>query len=294
MYILTIIILIIMLIYLLQNNISLSSILKKKTKEDFLVAIKDRQKVGFSYNDENGSQPKSTWKSGNINYESCYSTETRNGNSTGRHGNFFCNQGIDGGEAIPATGLYSLDMSNYTIHPGKLIRGKPLTGTFNRPGGRSYTLDERGLVTTEVALTLEQSKSFCDSLKDKCKGFIMGIPTKGTPLHSRTIFFSSIDEGWEDPDTYSKIQGFDYTDTQYVSYIKKDLNAIEKPIDQTKINEISKKYINLPTCNWKQANRCILSDYKFDPKKVRAYQTNAMLAVEIIFHQISELMTNMV
>ena len=264
MNLITIIVLILLLVYLLKNNISLSTIFKQNNKEDFLVSIKDKQKVGFSYNDENSSQPKSSWKGGNVNYESCYSTETRNGNSTPRHGNFFCNQGIDGGEAIPANGLYSLEMSNYTIHPGKLIRGKPLTGTFNRPGGRSYTLNENGLVNGEVALTLEQSKSFCDSLKDKCKGFIMGIPTKGTPIHSRTIFFSSIDDGWEDPDTYSKMQGIDYTDTQYVSYIKKDVNATEKPVLQGKINEISAKYINLPTCNWKSANRCIFKDYTYN------------------------------
>ena len=232
-------------------------------KEDFLVAVKDRQKIGFPDN-EDGRQPKSTWKSGGRNYESCYSTETRNGNRTGRNDTYFCNQGVDGGEVIPAEGLYSVDMSNYTVHPGKAMRGKPLTGIFSRPNGGSYSVNKDGLVEGEYALTLAQSKSFCDSLKGKCEGFIMGIPTKGTPLHSRTIFISEIEEGWEDPDTYAKMQDFDYTDTQYVSYVKKDVNATEKAIPQEKINAISDKYKNLPTCNWKSANRCIFKDYIYN------------------------------
>ena len=258
-----IVILIILVIYLLRNNISLLSIFNSKLNEHFLLAVKDRQKVGTT-DSEDGNQPKSTWKSGGRNYESCYSTETRNGNRTGRNDTYFCNQGVDGGEVIPAEGLYSVDMSNYTVHPGKAMRGKPLTGIFSRPNGGSYSVNKDGLVDGEYALTLAQSKSFCDSLKGKCEGFIMGIPTKGTPLHSRTIFISEIEEGWEDPDTYAKMQDFDYTDTQYVSYVKKDVNATEKAIPQEKINAISNKYKNLPTCNWKSANRCIFKDYTYN------------------------------
>ena len=258
-----IILLIILLIYLLNKKVSIMSLLNFNKNEHFLIAVKDKQKVGFVDN-EDGQQPKSTWKAGGRNYESCWSTETRNGNTTGRTNTFYCNQGIDSGEVIPAEGLYSLDMSNYTIHPGKLIRGKLLTGTFNKPNGGSYNLNKDGLVNGEYALTLAQSKSFCDSLKDKCKGFIMGIPAKGTPIHSRTIFFAEIDEGWEDPDTYIKKQDFDYTDTQYVSYVKKDVNAVEKGVLQEKIKTVADKYKNLPTCNWKSANRCIFRDYTYD------------------------------
>jgi hypothetical protein len=258
-----IILLIILLIYLLNNNISIQSLLNFNNKEHFLITVKDRQKIG-TVDSEDGRQPKSTWKAGNRNYETCYSTETRNGNTTGRYNTYYCNQGVDSGEVIPAEGLYSLDMSNYTVHPGKALRGKPLTGIHNRSNGRAYSLNSDGTVIGENALTLEQSKSFCDSLKDKCKGFIMIIPTKGVQLNTKTVFLSEIDEGWEDPDTYIKMQDFDETNTNIVSYTKKDVNATEKAIPQNKINQVADKYRNLPTCNWKSANRCIFRDYSYD------------------------------
>jgi hypothetical protein len=62
--------------------------LKDKLKEFFIISVKDRQKVGTTDN-EDGNQPKSTWKLGNRNYETCYSTETRNGNTTSRKGTYF-------------------------------------------------------------------------------------------------------------------------------------------------------------------------------------------------------------
>ncbi len=78
--------------------------LQDKLKEFFLISVKDRQKIGTSENDD-GNQPKSTSKGGGLNYESCYSTETKNGNSTetknenstGRKVTYFCIQCIDGG-----------------------------------------------------------------------------------------------------------------------------------------------------------------------------------------------------
>jgi len=263
MLLITIIILIILIVYLLHNNISIQSLLNLNLnlKEGFVITVKDRQKIGTS-DMEDGRQPKSTWKSGNVNYESCYTTETRNGNSTGRKGSYYCNNGIDGGEVIPAEGLYCLDLSNYTVHPGKAIRGKPLTGTYSSNNSKSYSINDDGIVNGET-LTLAQSKSLCDSLKDKCLGFIMIIPVNGGYQH-QTIFISKIDEGWEDPDTYAKFAKLDDTNTNLVSYVKKDPFAIEKGIPQQQINATSEKYRNLPTCNWKSANRCIFSDYTYD------------------------------
>jgi hypothetical protein len=260
-----ILVLLISIIFFLHyNNISVYKLLfSNKLKEHFLITVKDRQKIG-TVDSEDGQQPKSTWKAGNRNYETCYSTETRNGNTTGRYNTYYCNQGVDSGEVIPAEGLYSLDMSNYTVHPGKALRGKPLTGIHNRNNGRAYSLNSDGTVMGENALTLAQSKSFCDSLKGKCKGFIMIIPTKGAILNTKTVFLSEIDEGWEDPDTYIKMQDFDETNTNIVSYVKKDVNATEKAIPQNKINQVADKYKNLPTCNWKSANRCIFRDYSYD------------------------------
>jgi hypothetical protein len=268
MLLLTIVILIIVMIYLLRNKISLHKLLTFNTKEDFLVSVKDKQKIGpiDIYNstiDEDGQQPKSTWKSGGQNYESCYSTETRNGNSTGRHHTYYCDNGVDAGEVIPSEGLYSIDLSNYTVHPGKGIVGTPLTGihSFN---GKTYTLNSDGTVKGEWKMTLSQSKSFCDSLKDKCRGFNMIIPTKGSWWVPRTIFYAKVEEGWEDPDTFAKMLDVDTINTSLICYIKKDVNAVEKAIPQDKLNAISAKYKNLPTCNWKQSNRCIFKDYLYD------------------------------
>jgi hypothetical protein len=47
-------------------------------KEQFNAYYKDKQKVGTTEMDR-GNQPHSTWKSGNLNYESCYKTDTRSG-----------------------------------------------------------------------------------------------------------------------------------------------------------------------------------------------------------------------
>jgi hypothetical protein len=253
------------MIYLLCNKTSLNKLfISNNTKEDFVIAIKDRQKVGTTANDDGGKQPKSTWKSGGINYESCYSTENRNGNTTGRHGRYYCDNGVDAGEVIPADGLYSIDFSNYKIHPGKAIRGKAMTGIHSL-SGKTYTLNSDGIVVNpNTTLTLTESKSFCDSLRDKCEGFIMIIPTKDSQLGSQTVFISKLTEGWEDPDTYAKISKLNIINTNIVSYVKKDVNAVENAIPQETINAVSDKYKNLVTCNWKQSNRCIFKDYTYD------------------------------
>jgi hypothetical protein len=120
------------------------------------------------------------------------------------------------------------------------------------------------VVNPNEKFTLSQSKSFCDSLKDKCEGFMLIIPTKGTVLGSNTIFISKVNEGWEDPDTYYKITDNDTINTNIISYIKKEVNAVEKAVPQDKLNVVSDKYKNLVTCNWKSSNRCIFKDYTYN------------------------------
>ena len=278
MLLLTIIILILLLIYILKENISIVSLFKTNVKEHFLITVKDRQKIGTNEL-ENGVLPKSSWRLGNMNYETCYSTETRNGNTTGRNNTYYCNQGIDGGEVIPAEGLYSLDFSNYTTHPGKKMRGRPLTGFHQTANGTNYSLNNNGTVNGEI-LTLAQSKTFCDFLKDKCEGFYMVIPTKDNTQSSKTFFIAKKEEGWEDPDTYSKKEQMDYYNTNIVSYVKKDVNAIEKSIDQDKINKNVDKYKNLATCNWKSANRCIFNSYKYN-QSTNQCETNEGLSYDV-------------
>ena len=264
-------VLILLILLILSLSVDLEQIknnpyhyLMSKMQEYFVVSIKDRQKLG-TIDNENGSQPKSSWKSGNQNYESCYSTETRNGNTTGRNRNFYCNNGIDGSEAIPYDGLYNIDLTNYNVHPGKSIKGNILSGSyvFNN---KTYNLND-GMVSNENALTLSQSKLFCDSLKEKCRGFIMIIPSKDINVSNQTIFFSSLEEGWEDPDVYAKLTKENITSLNTVSYIKKDVNYIEKTVSNDLFKKTSDKYINLPTCNPKSSNRCLFKDYIYDQSR---------------------------
>ena len=244
--------------------------IKRKFLEFFTVSIKDKQKVGTSYNDENNKPPNSTFKLGTINLEKCYSTETRSGNATKRSNSFYCNQEIDGGEVIPYDDLYTMDFSNYNIHYGKIAKGVPLSGTFSNVNNSSLSLDTKGEVIN-TALNVNEAKLFCDSMKDKCYGFIMIIPTKNNNLKSTTFFISKTLEGWEDPDTYIKMNSSklsnsdnDVTNTNYISYIKKNVSYVEKPIDSVKLKTTSDKYNNHATCNWKSNNRCIFTDYTYD------------------------------
>jgi hypothetical protein len=245
--------------------------IKKKFKEFFIVSTKDRQKIGTSSNDLNNNIPKSQFKVGNTNYEGCYSTETRSGNVTQRNNTFFCNQGIDGGEVIPMDQLYTIDFQNYNIHYGKIAKGIPLRGAITNANGNSISLGNNGEVLNN-ALNISEAKSFCDHLKDKCHGFIAMIPTKNSNVKSNIIFLSKAVEGWEDPDTYIKMSNnklsnsdTNSTNTNYISYIKKDVNYTEKSIEVNKLKSVADKYINLATCNWKSNNRCIFKDYTYNP-----------------------------
>lgn len=230
-----------MIIYSIHNNISFLTLLKKAYEENFIVTVKDRQKIGTTEN-EDGKQPKSSFKVGSVNYESCYDTKSKKGNSTGRNNIYFCNQGVDGGETIPAEELYSFDFSNYTIHPAKNLKGSRLNGSFRVYNGNTYSFSD-GIINGEK-LTLAQSKNICDSLQEECHGFVISIPNKLNPNNSNTIFISKKEVGWEDPNTYVKNQKYDDTNTNIISYVKKDISSTKKNIPQDKINQISNKYIN--------------------------------------------------
>ena len=57
------------------------------------------------------------------------------------------------------------------------LKGKKLKGTYNTPSGKMYNLNNDGTVINEI-LSLQESKEFCDGLKDKCAGFIFIMPVK--------------------------------------------------------------------------------------------------------------------
>ena len=272
-----ILILILLVLFILSLNNQLDELknnpgeyIKNKLREFFIISIKDKQKVGTVYNDLNNNLPRSTTKNGNINQEICYSTETRSGNSTPRINAYYCNQGLDGGEVIPFDNLYAIDFTNYNIHYGKIAKGTPLKGTFNNANGNAISLGNEGQVLNN-SLNISEAKLFCDHMKDKCHGFIVSIPTKNSGLKNNIIFLSKTNEGWEDPDTYIKMSKNKLSNsdsisinTNYVSYIKKDVKYDEKIIAESRLKSMSDKYINLPTCNWKSNNRCIFKDYTYN------------------------------
>ena len=273
--------------YLEELKKNPSEFIKKKILEFFTISVKDKQKIGTSYNDKDNIVPKGTFKIGNINAEKCYSTDTRSGNITKRINTYYCDQGIDGSEVIPYTDLSTIDFNNYNIHYGKIAKGDPLTGTFNN-NGIVITLDKNGQVSNTL-LSVKESKLFCDSMGDKCYGFITIIPTKTNNNNNATLFLKNTSEGWEDPDTYIKINvnrrnmNYHETNTNHISYIKKDVKYVEKPIDDNKLKSTSDKYINLATCNWKSGNRCIFKDYVYDQK------TNSCISADGLVYNVPDI-----
>lgn len=261
--------------------------IKNKLKEFFIISMKDKQKVGTNYNDLNNSTPKSTQKLGNTNTEICYSTETRSGNATNKTNMFYCNQGIDGGEVIPFDSLYAIDFTNYNIHYGKIAKGLPLKGTYSNANGYTITLGNNGEVLNN-SLNISEAKSFCDHIKEKCHGFISIIPNKNNRSNNKIMFLSKTMEGWEDPDTYIKMTNnklsnaeSDSINTNYISFIKKDVNYVEKIINENNLKSRADKYNNLTTCNWKSNNRCIFKDYKYDPRSNSCISTDDKLPYNI-------------
>ena len=231
-------------------------------KEQFNAYYKDKQKVGTNEMDR-GNQPKSTWKSGNLNYESCYNTNTRFGNSIPRKNTFFCDFGNEG-EIVPINGTYSLDFVNYNVYYQKIIKGKRLQGSHTL-NGVSITFDEFGRPIGQI-MTLQQSKDTCDNLKDKCIGFIIQSNDNGNK-NAATFFVAALEPGFEDPNVYdhifvtpeerSKEQSSLTSYQNYTSYIKKDVKYVEKPVKELIIPNLE-----APTqCNWKDTSSCIFKDY---------------------------------
>ena len=171
-------------------------------KEHYYSYYKDKQKIGWKAKGEldNGKQPRSTWRSQDLNYETCYGTKDVLANNVPRTGTFFCdNKNL--GENTPLSGLYPIDFSNYNIAYQKIAKGKRITGTLTVEGS-TYTFDEFGRPTNEH-LTLKRSKEICDALGTKCAGFILEYPGKRDNYQARhTYFYSKFDDGFEDPNTY--------------------------------------------------------------------------------------------
>lgn len=215
-------------------------------KEDFYAYYKDKQKIGWAAQGESddGKQPRSTWKSQDLNYETCYGTDKVTANNVPRIGTFFCdNKGL--GENNPLAGLYPIDFTNYNIAYQKIAKGTRLSGTFT-VNGSTYTFDEYGRPTNEH-MTLKRSKEVCDALGTKCAGFIFQYPGKRDNYEARhTYFFSDLEDGMEDPNTYDmkllgpEIRGQNsYSLTSYYqfdTYRKLDPYYKEVPMKELKVS----------------------------------------------------------
>ena len=170
--------------------------------EKFYNYTKDKQKVGINESD-NGKQPKSTWNSNNLNYETCYNTATRSGNNMPRTGTYFCDTGSEG-EQTPLAGMYAMDLTNYKVIHQKIVRGQRLSGDY-MVNGKTYTFDQYGRPTNEH-MTLDTSKRICDGLGARCAGFILAVPGKrDNYLDRHTYFLATLEDGFEDPNTYDNI-----------------------------------------------------------------------------------------
>jgi hypothetical protein len=232
---------------------------KTHKKEQFNAYYKDKQKVGTAEMDR-GNQPRSTWKSGNLNYESCYKTDTRSGNSIPRKNTFFCDLGNEG-EMVPVSGTYSMDFTNYQVYYQKIIKGKRLQGSHTI-NGVSITFDEFGRPVGQI-MTLQQSKETCDNLKNKCVGFIIQS-NDNRDKNAATFFVAAVEPGFEDPNTYDRIfatpdertkEQSSLTSYQnYTSYIKNDVTYVEKAV----------KELNIPGQQFEKRNCSITNTPEYD------------------------------
>lgn len=192
----TIVILVLVLV------IIISIFYKRNTKENFYAYYKDKQKIGWPARGEtdNGRQPRSTWRQGDLNYETCYNTGDIAAANVPRTGTFFCDS-MGKSEMTPIAGLYPIDFTNYNVSYQKIAKGVRLSGTFMADGS-TYTFDEFGSPSSEH-MTLKRSKEVCDALGTKCAGFVFQYPGKRDNYQARqTYFYASFEDGFEDPDTY--------------------------------------------------------------------------------------------
>lgn len=242
--------------------ISLVIITHYSKKEKFTTFYKDRQLVGSNQLDR-GVQPKSTWKSGDMNYETCYQSDNnQSGNSIPRKNTYYCNFGSSG-ELEPISGTYGIDFTNYNIYYQKIIKGKRLQGNFS-VGGNNYTFDEYGRPVGKL-MTVQQSKNICDELKDKCAGFIINFDeTQPKNNVGATHFIAELIPGFEDPNTYDRIyitpenrvkEANALSSYQnYISYTKKSFKYEEKPVGS----------LNIPGQEYERRSCSIVPNSQYD------------------------------
>jgi len=88
-----------------------------------------------------------------------------------------------------------IDFSNYNVYYEKMVKGDPLTGSFN-VGGEMITFSREGV--PNKYMTLAQLKNTAESIGDRCVGFIFNNSVKDNEK-TFSIFLKSVTELLSDP-----------------------------------------------------------------------------------------------
>ena len=114
---------------------------------------------------------------------------------------------------------------NYTEYSKKIINGKRLQGSYS-VNDINITFDEYGRPIGQI-MSLDKSKKVCDTLGEKCGGFIVQSSDENTNKLIGTFFVEDVGQGFEDSTTFDgiKLTHEDSTNTlttyqNFSSYVK--------------------------------------------------------------------------
>jgi hypothetical protein len=93
---------------------------------------------------------------------------------------------------------------NYTEYSKKIINGKRLQGSY-RVNDLNITFDEYGRPIGQI-MSLDKSKKVCDTLGEKCGGFIVQSSDENSNKIIGTFFVEDIGQGFDDSTTFDGIK----------------------------------------------------------------------------------------
>ena len=93
---------------------------------------------------------------------------------------------------------------NYTEYSQKIINGKRLQGSY-RVNDLTITFDEYGRPIGQI-MSLDKSKKVCDTLGEKCGGFIVQSSDENSNKIIGTFFVENVGQGFDDSTTFDGIK----------------------------------------------------------------------------------------
>ena len=93
---------------------------------------------------------------------------------------------------------------NYTEYSKKIINGKRLQGSYS-VNDINITFDEYGRPIGQI-MSLDKSKKVCDTLGEKCGGFIVQSSDENTNKIIGTFFVEHVGQGFDDTTTFDGIK----------------------------------------------------------------------------------------